>query len=70
MQRIGMLLLVGLLGAGCPSRPVAEVPDTTGDLAALDAAARRGAVTETIFGVQVEDPYRALEEDSPETWAR
>lgn len=30
----------------------------------LNARARAGAVTETIHGVEVEDPYRALEEDS------
>jgi len=35
----------------------------------LNAEARRGAVTETLHGVAVEDPYRALEEDSPETQA-
>jgi prolyl oligopeptidase len=35
----------------------------------LAACGPRGAVTETIFGRTVEDPYRALEEDSPETQA-
>lgn len=30
----------------------------------LNARAREGAVTETLHGVAVEDPYRALEEDS------
>ncbi|MDI7268521.1 MAG: prolyl oligopeptidase family serine peptidase, partial [Myxococcota bacterium] len=36
--------------------------------AALNARARRGAVVETIHGRDVADPYRALEEDSPDTW--
>ena len=35
----------------------------------LNARARRGAVTETLNGQTVADPYRALEEDSPETQA-
>lgn len=38
-------------------------------LAQLNEAARRGAVTETVSGVTVEDPYRSLEADTPETRA-
>jgi prolyl oligopeptidase len=39
-------------------------------LRALNAAARRrGAVTETLHGVEVPDPYRALERDDAETRA-
>lgn len=35
----------------------------------LNAAARAGAATETLHGTVVEDPYRSLEEDTPETRA-
>ena len=38
-------------------------------LARLNAEARAGAVTETLHGVAVQDPYRSLEEDTPETRA-
>ena len=38
-------------------------------LAAWNTAARRGAVVETLHGVEVTDPYRALEEDGETTRA-
>ncbi|MDW8362196.1 MAG: prolyl oligopeptidase family serine peptidase [Myxococcales bacterium] len=38
-------------------------------LARLDALARHGAVIETRHGVTIEDPYRGLESDSPQTRA-
>jgi len=37
------------------------------DLEGWNRAARAGAVTESVHGVDVEDPYRALEEDSAAT---
>ena len=39
------------------------------DTDAINAPARVGAVTETLHGVEVADPYRALESDSPVTAA-
>ena len=41
--------------------------DWSADLAALNAEARRGAVSQTLHGVAVADPYRALETESPLT---
>ncbi|MEC7525173.1 MAG: prolyl oligopeptidase family serine peptidase [Myxococcota bacterium] len=70
------LALAGLLGCGGGSAPAQEErSDTTGDerpeelstLQQLNQRAREGAVTDTLHGVSVEDPYRALEEDSPLT---
>jgi prolyl oligopeptidase len=64
-----------LLECGCGgSRRIAStVDDATRDdarfVAALNEKARRGAVTETLHGVEVSDPYRSLEQDTPETWA-
>src|SRR5690606_37516739 len=59
--------------------PVADPPETAGDepreareaslVQRLNERAREGAVTETIHGVEVADPYRALEEDSELTRA-
>ncbi|MEZ4338848.1 MAG: prolyl oligopeptidase family serine peptidase [Sandaracinaceae bacterium] len=66
-----------LLFAACGGPEADEQPpppDTAGDerpvepalseLQQLNARAREGAVTDTIHGVEVADPYRALEEDS------
>lgn len=39
------------------------------DIARLNAEARKGAVTDTLHGVAVDDPYRALEADTPTTRA-
>ncbi len=44
-------------------------PTELSDLQRLNARAREGAVTETVHGVEVPDPYRALEEDSELTRA-
>lgn len=74
------LLFVLFAACGGPEEPIAPPPpDTTGDetpappalseLQALNARAREGAVTDTIHGVAIEDPYRALEEDSELTRA-
>jgi prolyl oligopeptidase len=38
-------------------------------LAELNRAARAGAVTDTLHGMRIEDPYRSLEEDTPATRA-
>jgi prolyl oligopeptidase len=46
------------------SRTASALPDT---LAALNAELRRGAVTERVAGIEVSDPYRALEADTPDT---
>jgi prolyl oligopeptidase len=45
-------------------------PPLVDDLAAWNRAARAGAVTDTLHGVAVSDPYRALEEDTEltRTW--
>lgn len=48
-----------------PPPPAAEAPS----LSELNAAARRGAVTETLHGIEIADPYRSLEVDSPQTQA-
>jgi len=51
-----------------PSRPTAE-PEEGDDsmIARLNEAARENGVVETLHGVEVADPYRSLEEDTPET---
>jgi prolyl oligopeptidase len=51
------------------SRPDAGEESDEALLARLNEAARAGAVTETLHGVAVEDPYRSLEVDSDETRA-
>jgi prolyl oligopeptidase len=42
-------------------------PSPDDDVAAWNRAARAGAVTDTVHGVSVSDPFRTLETDSPET---
>jgi prolyl oligopeptidase len=79
-----LLALGGALAAcaGAPPPEPEEVPDPEGTtvemvqddgpearLAKLNQQARSGAVTETIHGVEVSDPFRALEEDTPATRA-
>jgi prolyl oligopeptidase len=44
-----------------------EAPPAGSVVQELNRRARAGAVTETIHGVEVADPYRSLEEDSPLT---
>lgn len=56
------ILLVAL--AACPSTPTTPDPEPRSALSRLNADARVGAVTETIHGVEVSDPYRALETES------
>jgi prolyl oligopeptidase len=52
------------------SAPVApEPPSPADELEALAERARSGAVTETIHGLEIDDPYRALETDSELTRA-
>jgi prolyl oligopeptidase len=70
------LVVLGL-GLGCAGQ---EAPATSGrklarpaasslpsELAALNAELRRGAQREIVSGIEVDDPYRALERDTPET---
>ncbi|MBN1774229.1 MAG: S9 family peptidase [Deltaproteobacteria bacterium] len=71
--RLALLGLATLLAA-CNGRDAGAVepqpqPEPTLDpeLAAVDAAARAGAVVETIFGREVADPFRALENDDEAT---
>jgi prolyl oligopeptidase len=66
------LLLVAL--AACNGRgpggetPVPEPGSALERIRALNAAARRGSVVEEVHGREIADPFRALEEDSEETW--
>jgi prolyl oligopeptidase len=80
MRRTSLAFTLSLTVLGCTSSstPPAEYPamaeaDSTqtgtvlvssSPLEDLNRRAREGAVTDTIHGVSVEDPYRALEEDS------
>jgi prolyl oligopeptidase len=68
---LAFALAAGACG-GAPSSPPPE-PTTGGesrrrtersDVQRLNARAREGAVTETLHGVEIADPYRALEQDS------
>lgn len=73
-----LALAFALSGCTSSSTPPAEYPPMPDDetsaatdtdtaaspLEALNARARAGAVTDTLHGVAVDDPYRALEEDS------
>ncbi len=68
---LGMLGLGALLAA-CNGRETGALEPTTGPrldpaLAEVNAAARAGAVVETIFGREVADPFRALEADDETT---
>lgn len=64
------LLFAGGCSHGTPSTTTNHADDSPeARLHELNQSARRGAVTETLHGVTVEDPYRALEDDSPETEA-
>ncbi|HKU37494.1 MAG TPA: prolyl oligopeptidase family serine peptidase, partial [Polyangiales bacterium] len=69
-----------LLLAACTQSPVAPVPPPSQPTAApapanvdeltrLNAEIAKDGVRETVAGVTVEDPYRALEQDSPRTQA-
>lgn len=76
------IVLSVFLAAACSStsgaplaKPVTAAPSTVAPAATraedpllvLNREMAAGAVTETIGGMSVEDPYRALEEDSPRT---
>jgi prolyl oligopeptidase len=69
-----------LVACGTTPQPEAEpvAVDTSGqeqhaprpnlsDVQSVNVEARRGAVSETLHGVEVEDPYRALESESEQT---
>ncbi len=78
---LSLSLFLALASCGPSSTPPAEYPPMpdaedagvgvalmmSSPLEDLNARARAGAVTETLHGVSVDDPYRALEEDSPLT---
>ncbi|MCZ7686430.1 MAG: hypothetical protein M5U28_49805 [Sandaracinaceae bacterium] len=71
-----VLLLAALLfgcGSGAEQTPTGPQPSGGGEepapaelsaLQRLNARARQGAVIDTVHGVEIPDPYRALEEDS------
>jgi len=61
------LLLIACGGTQPSAATTPDEPDTEDALHALNAEAREGAVTETLHGVEVADPYRALETESPLT---
>jgi prolyl oligopeptidase len=64
------LALAGAMGACAGSDPVVFAPAVPAGGADAGKGARPGAVTETIHGVTVNDPFRSLEDDkSPETRA-
>ncbi|MFW5926313.1 MAG: prolyl oligopeptidase family serine peptidase [Myxococcota bacterium] len=70
-------LVLALALAGCSSRPPAvqnpPAPKGAGAMIhELNAAARQQGVVETRHGLEIADPFRALEEDSPLTrrWMR
>jgi len=68
---------LALLFCACGGGGSGTADETTGDenggplssVQQLNVDARGGAVTDTLHGVEVEDPYRALEEDSEGTRA-
>jgi prolyl oligopeptidase len=54
--------------APLPEAPAAQGPtDHTAMIHQLNEQARQGAAVETRAGLRIEDPYRALEEDTPTT---
>lgn len=54
----------------CSTAYAQDPPDAEPDpLAELNAAMREAGVVETIHGMEVADPYRALEEDNAATWS-
>ena len=78
---LGLIIVASVLASACggaatpPTEPPVTAPEGTVEappphpMASLNLAARAGAVTETVHGREVPDPYRALEADTPETWA-
>ena len=70
------LALAGVIaacGSARPDDPHAHPrppqDDGMAELHALNARARRGGVEESVHGVTIADPYRSLEEDTPDTRA-
>ena len=60
-----VFLSLALGVAGCPSQgSTTPDPDTRSALDRLNEQAREGSVTDTLHGVEVADPYRALETES------
>lgn len=65
-------ILLAACAAGSPSvvpeeRALPAGPEAASGIERWNAEARRGAVAEVIHGIEVSDPYRALEADTPET---
>lgn len=54
---------------GSPVTPHEMPPPPTPNWSAINEPLLAGAVTDTMHGVAVADPYRALEDDSDATWA-
>ncbi len=77
--RVPSLVLLATPLFACGAGATEAVDETTGDevppspalsdIQELNALARAGAVTETLHGVEVADPFRSLEEDSEGTRA-
>jgi prolyl oligopeptidase len=63
-----VLALAAACATPTPPAAVGGTPNGTQPMIEeLNAEARRGAVVEQVAGLRIEDPYRALEEDSPLT---
>ncbi|HEY8432051.1 MAG TPA: prolyl oligopeptidase family serine peptidase [Sandaracinaceae bacterium] len=73
---LAVLLFACGPGAAHPTEPRPSAgdeeppaPTELSEVQSLNARARQGAVTETLHGLEIADPYRALEEDSELTRA-
>lgn len=71
-----LCLVLSACGSSTPAiNTTPEVPAVStqempvSPLSELNLTARAGAVTDVLHGVEVSDPYRALEEDTEATWA-
>ena len=64
-------LFMAACGGGAPAATPTPtpIPDESSPLTLRNESAMSGAVTDTLHGVEVYDPYRALEEDNDATWA-
>lgn len=75
VQLFGVLIMTMACGGQGQNQEAAGTTAATVDRSSagflewLNRGARAGAVTETIHGVEVEDPYRMLEESTPTTRA-
>ncbi len=63
---VAALALLGACGGALDARAPHE-PGGPSELERLNARAREGATSETIFGVEVQDPYATLEREGPIT---